>query len=160
MDGYEFNALARVTSWFVNEVTAEDETGDLVLQSIYDRNWNIEDRYNCLLTNTLVGEDNNGSDGWTVWRNSVGSGESTYKVGLNHMMQTASESLNGTMLNLMDLDEYINLEAPYWNQSMNKELTVNNRLYFTANEYCTSSVYFTWLMIFNMEMCEQRGIDV
>ena len=54
MGGYEFNALARVTSWFVNEVTAEDETGDLVLQSIYDRNWNIEDRYNCMLTNTLI----------------------------------------------------------------------------------------------------------
>ena len=76
------------------------------------------------------------------------------------MMETANESLNGTMLNLLDLDDYINFESDYWNQSMNKELTVNNRLYFTANEYCTSSVYFTWLMIFNMEMCNQRGIDV
>ena len=155
MDGYSFNALARVTSWFVNEVTAEDETGDLVLQSIYDRNFNVEERYNCVLENTLIAENE-----WTTWSNSVTSGENAYKVSLNHMLQTAGESLNGTMLNLLDLDEYINFEADYWNQSMNKELTINDRLYFTANEYCTSSVYFTWLMIFNMEMCEARGIDV
>ena len=157
MDGYVFNVLARVTSWFANEVTAEDETGDLVLQSIYDRNFNIEERYNCILESTFMDE---GKSGWTIWQTSVNSGENAYKASLNHMMDTATEALNGSMLNLLDLGDYVNLDASYWNQSMNKELIINNRLYFTANEYCTSSVYFTWLMIFNMEMADQKGIDV
>ena len=74
-------------------------------------------------------------------------------------MTTASESLNGSMLNLKLLPN-VNLEADYWNQSMNKEMTVGGKLYFTANEFCTSSFYFTWLMIFNMKMCEEREIDV
>ena len=154
MDGYTFEALARVTEWFANEVTAEPDTGDQVLQSIYDRNTFVETRYNCILTQTLISESE-----WTTWQNSVKAGESIYKVGLNHMMQTATEALNGTMLNLKELPK-IKFDGNWWNQSMNKELTLNNKLYFTANEYCTSSVYFTWLMIFNMDLCSEKGIDV
>ena len=54
----------------------------------------------------------------------------------------------------------INLEGEWWNQSLNRELTINGKLYFTANQYCTSSVYFTWLMIFNMAKCQEKNIDV
>ena len=157
MQGYTFEALARETEWFSNEVTAEDGTGDQILQAVYDRNWAVEEKYNCIMSQTFITEDHTVS--WPIWRNSVSSGESIYKYSLNHMMQTAQESLNGTMLNLRVLP-HINLEAEYWNQSMNKELTIGNKLYFTANEFCTSSVYFTWLMIFNMKMAEERDIDV
>ena len=154
MQGFTFEALARVTEWFANEVTAEDGTGDQILQAVYDRNWEVEEKYNCMMSQTFIDENE-----WTTWRNSVSSGEGTFKYSLNHMMQTASEALSGTMLNLKTLP-YVNLEAAYWNQSMNKELTIGNKLYFTANEFCTSSVYFTWLMIFNMRMCQERDIDV
>ncbi len=154
MDGYEFTALARQTSWFANEVTAEPDTGDQILQAVYDRNWAVEEKYNCLMSQAFIGENE-----WTTWQTSVKAGDNAYKYGLNHMMQTATEALTGTMLNLKLLPN-VNLEADYWNQSMNKEMTIANKLYFTANEFCTSSVYFTWLMIFNMEMCAERGIDV
>ncbi len=155
MKGYEFHALARELQWFVNEVTAEPDTGDHMLQAIYDRNWEVQKKYNCVMTQTIIPM----SDEFGTWRRSVGAGESIYKYGLAHMMETAGESLNGSMLNLKTLP-HINLEAEYWNQTMNKELTIGDRLYFTANEYCTSSVYYTWLMIFNMQLCAERGIDV
>ena len=154
MGGYEFTALARETSWFANEVYAEPDTGDQILQAVYDRNWAVEEKYNCLMSQAFIGENE-----WTTWQTSVKAGDNAYKYGLNHMMQTATEALTGSMLNLKLLPG-VNLEADYWNQSMNKELTIANKLYFTANEFCTSSVYFTWLMIFNMEMCAERNIDV
>ena len=154
MDGYELTALARETSWFANEVYAEPDTGDQILQAVYDRNWAIEEKYNCILNQAFIPESD-----LTTWGISVKAGDNAYQYGLQHMMETAKESLNGTMLNLKLLPN-VNLEADYWNQSMNEEMTVANKIYFTANEFCTSSVYFTWLMIFNMEMCAERNIDV
>jgi len=153
MDGYTFTALARTTDWFADEVTAEDGTGDLILQEIYDRNDRIQNRFNCIIDHAFIQENE-----WTTWQTSVTSGANEYKYSLNHMMQTATESLTGTMLNLNELP-HLDLYAPWWNQSANSDLNIGGKLYFTSNEFCTSSIYLTWIMIFNMDMVAEREIE-
>ena len=158
MQGYEFNVLCREGPMFMMEATAEDGTGDQVAQAVFNRNKYVEDRFNCLLTNTPQTESNEGTL-TSTWNKSVTTGENIYKLGLGHMMYTATECLNGTMLNLTELP-YVDLEQPYWHRSMINAAMVNGKLYFTASDYCTSSVYYTYVMIFNMLKCQEIDVDV
>jgi hypothetical protein len=158
MQGYEFTVLCRENTVFLREATADSDTGDQVDQAVYDRNFYVEDRYNCLLLTAPVTEEP--QDTLTkTYNKSVSVGENAYQLALAHMMYTAGECLNGTMLNLKLLPA-IDLTKDYWHQSMNAAATVNDKIFFTASDYCTSSTYYTYVMTFNMDACEERGIDV
>ena len=158
MDGYTMTILCRENVMFLQEAIAEQGTGDQVTQAIFDRNDYIEGRFNCIIDAYAVSEENE-STLTTTFNKSVSAGSMDYTMALGHMMYTATECLNGTMLDLKSLP-YVNIERDYWHQSMNDAVEVNNRIYFTASDFCTSSTYYTWLMVFNMEQCEERDIDV
>ena len=158
MQAYTMTVLCRENVMFLQEAYAEDGTGDQVTQSIYDRNYYIENRFNCFLTYEPVSEEDEGTLTKT-FNKAVASGTQAYTLALGHMMYTANECLNGTMLDIKSLP-YVNLDREYWHQSMNEAIEVNNKIYFTASDYCTSSTYYTWLMIFNMTTCAEKGIDV
>jgi hypothetical protein len=158
MQGYEFTVLCRENTVFLREATADSDTGDQVDQAVYDRNFYVEDRYNCFLMTAPVTESPE-STLTSTYNKSVSVGENAYQLALGHMMYTASECLNGTMLNLKLLPS-IDLTKDYWHQSMNDAATINNKIFFTASDYCTSSTYYTYVMTFNMDACEERGIDV
>ena len=158
MMGYEFNILCRENVMFLQEAIADDGTGDQVKQAIYDRNFFVEEEYDCYITANGVTEADEGTLTRT-WNLSITSGESIYKMGLAHMMYTGTEALNGTMLDLKTLP-YVNMDKPYWHKSMQEAIEVNNKVYFTASDLCTSSIYYTWHMVFNMEDCDARNIDI
>ena len=158
MDGYEFVILCRENVMFFQEATAEDGTGDQISQAIYDRNYYVENEYDCIISAVGVTEAPE-STLTATWNKSVSSGESIYKLGLGHMMYTGSEALNGTMLDLKSLP-YIDMDQPYWHKSMQEAIEVNNKVYFTASDFCTSSIYYTWHMVFNMDDCVERDIDI
>ena len=57
MQGYEFTVLCRENTVFLREASADNDTGDQVDQAVYDRNFYVEDRYNCLLLTAPVTEE-------------------------------------------------------------------------------------------------------
>ena len=157
MQGYEFTVLCRENTVFLREASADNDTGDQVDQAVYDRNFYVEDRYNCFLMTAPVTESPE-STLTSTYNKSVSVGENAYQLALGHMMYTASECLNGTMLNLKILPS-VDLKKDYWHQSMNDAATINNKIFFTASDYCTYSTYYTYVMTFNMDACQERGID-
>lgn len=158
MDGYEFVILCRENVMFFQEATAEDGTGDQISQAIYDRNYFVENEYDCIISALGVTESPE-STLTATWNRSVTAGESMYKLGLGHMMYTGTEALNGSMLDLKSLP-YVNMDNPYWHKSMQEAVEVNGKVYFTASDFCTSSIYYTWHMVFNMDDCNERDIDI
>ena len=158
LDGFEFTILCRSTDVLYQEITAETSSGDQVDIAVYNRNEAVKSRFNCKLNVTGVSE----SPARTLmetFRKSVISGASEYHLCLDHMMYTASESLNGTMYNWNDLT-HVDLSRPWWHQSLINEASFGDKLMYCASDYCLSSTYFTWLMIFNTVMCREHNIDV
>lgn len=158
MNELSFDILCRNTDVLYREAYVEELTNDPVSDEIYKRNKWVEARFNCTL-NVLGVTESPATTLMTKFRNSVSNGDHEFDLCLDHMMYVAAESLKGTMYDWTDL-KYTNFEKPWWHKSLLNEAKYANSVYFAASDYCISSVYFTWLMIFNKTLCENNHIDV
>ncbi len=67
-------------------------------------------------------------------------------------------SSQGMLANLKDIDG-LNLEASWWSQSMNKEFTINNKLYTTTGPIAFSYYYSPRIIAYNLRLADEYGLD-
>ena len=134
---------------------AEEETGDLVNDAIFQRNLAIEERYNLEFD---MFEAESGA-GVAQIRNFVMSGDTTY-----HLYQSTQHNgmpamiLNDYFVNWNDLDA-VKLENPYWNSKGVKNLGFNDRIYVMGGDLNLVTYNSTNSIFFNQKLFDDLGID-
>ena len=136
--------------WTRGEISVEKLTGDAVNDAIYERNKAVESRLNIQINSLLE----NTSDSALVINKvatAVKAGTGEYDIMAGTAYHAASESLNGTFVNLLST-EYLDLEQPYWTQGYNEAMEYNG-MQFSALGHMLLSVYrFAFVTVFNKNL--------
>ncbi len=130
-----------------------DENASAIDFALFERDSIVRERYGIHILYTPV----TARFAVDMMRRSVISGDNTYNVFLyqaQELMSIATESCLQDLNNVANLD----LSQQWWNQSLNSNLTINNKLFCTAGQY--SQWYFgaPVCMAYNKSIAADNGI--
>ncbi|MBQ3636775.1 MAG: hypothetical protein II953_00295, partial [Clostridia bacterium] len=151
--GRIYTVLYRDEAEHLREITAEELTGDVINDAVFNRTVNLQKRFNMELGLLPVSEGNLNN----TFSNAVSAGDRSFDVGFQHMIFTASLAAAGVTLNWYSMP-HLNFEKPWWTSSV-RELTVNGIMYVTASDYCMNTFEMTWCLIFNKQMMTDLMIE-
>ncbi|MBQ8641352.1 MAG: hypothetical protein IJ480_03975 [Clostridia bacterium] len=156
LEGYSFRVYTRDTDHHIKEVYALELTGEVVNDAVYQRNLNVEEKYNVQLEAVEVTEDPE-STMMNEFSRIVMAGEDAFDVALMHTVHAGSVAISGVAYNWNDVP-YVDFEKPWWNSVIAEELNFNNMLFLAVSDYCISAIDYTWAMLYNRDMAEDNGI--
>ena len=134
---------------------AEEETGDLVNDAIFQRNLAIEEKYN-LVFDMFEAEPSVGPE---QIRTFIMSGDQTYQLYLSiqHGAMPAM-ILNDYFVNWNEL-EALKLENPYWNPKGVDKISFNDKIYVMRGDLNLKGYNSTNSIFFNQKLFDDLGID-
>ena len=156
--GYTFrilNAADGNVGFLMTQLFAESETGEALNDAIFRRNRRIEE----LLGINIIQIDGPGPAGVRDrMRTSVQAGSDDFCMGMMQPIQALPLAQEG-MLVMIDTIPYIDLSAPWWDQDMNRDLSIGNRIFFTASDFGFTQYSATIPIFFNMDLHADLGLD-
>ncbi len=134
---------------------AEEETGDLVNDAVFQRNLAIEERYN-LDFEMVEAEPNAGAN---QIRTFIVSGDQTYQLYLSTQHGgMPGMILNDYFVNWNELDA-LKLENPYWNPKGVDKISFNDKYYVMRGDLNLKGYNSTNAIFFNQKLFDDLGID-
>ncbi|MCL2517596.1 MAG: hypothetical protein FWF15_03435 [Oscillospiraceae bacterium] len=150
-NGKEYRVLGRVNktySQFTNfEIYAESMNGEIINDAVYERNSVIEEKYNVVITNDVF---ENPED---ILKKSVSSGEDVYDLAFIYIQNVGPLAQTGNFYDLNSL-KYLDFNKPWWNIEINKEISIEKRLYFATGDYNMMDKHRTIIMLYNKNLAE------
>ncbi len=158
-DGTEVNIFCW-ESWDPGEIFVEEDTGDLVVSAVYNRNLTVEERLDVKL-NFHMQPRNDAAYG-SLLKNTISqqntSGDGTYDLAGCYGMRVGAAAVEGLWLNLYDAT-YVDLGKPWYYDSATQAGTLKNGYsFFFAGDISfnalarMSGVYFNRDMIVNYSL--------
>lgn len=154
-EGREFHVLGKETSnWSFNtfEVYAESTNGEILNDTIFERNMTVENKYNVKIGYTAV------EDTSAELRKAVLASDSTYDLSFNWSVDIGSLAADGLMYNLHDL-KYVDFSQPWWNQAANETLTISGKLYFTTSDFLLHDKLRSYIVIYNADLAKAHQLE-
>jgi len=126
-NGRVFSILAREP--MLEEFYSEEETGDVINDSVYKRNITVEDTFGVKI-NVII---NPGDWNESTIKKSVMAGDGAYELVDNYAAWVGSLVTSGLYLNLLDIP-HLRLTEQWWSQHAVDELTVNGKLFVVPGD--------------------------
>lgn len=154
---YEFTFLTissgiNSTTRFTDEIFVEEEDGDIINDSVYQRNQLVNEKYN--VTIAAMPEELP-SD---VARAAILAGDNIFDV----MNLYKSESIvllpDGLLADWNDLP-YCDYTAPWWNRHCIEKLTIGDMLPFMSGSILISEIDDTLAMVYNKALADEYNIS-
>ena len=153
--GEEFSILNGSTTWgFYHYIDHETQTGDMLDDAVFDRNRDLEERFNFKMK---VTEDDIMKLTEKI-RTSLMAGDSEWDVIFNGATYNGSLVTEGMYYNLADIPEF-RLDEPWWEQSVIEEATINDAIYFAMTDFTLFGIESAWCVFFNEDMLSDLGLD-
>ncbi len=152
--GAKFNVLApNNMSVYQQYFFAEEQNGDQMNDAIYNRQIAVEDYLNVDIELIVGGGINEIAS--TVEK-SVLASDDAYQLVLSHGMRNVPEMVTGDLLYDWYEFEDVNLDADYWNQSCNENISFGGKLYYTNSDFMIVSPVS---IFFNKDMITDFGLE-
>jgi ABC-type sugar transport system, periplasmic component len=136
------------------EIIAPEETGDVVIDAIYNRQIKVEERLNVKIEPIYVNQDIHGGDQINSRiRKAVLAGSDDYDIAANHMSQYTPLILEGAFLNLNKLD-YLDFDQPWWSASFKEKISVDGKLYFAVGDIALTMIKAMYTQFINLDLFE------
>lgn len=137
---------------------AEEETGELLNDAVYQRNLIIEDRFEVELETILHGY---GSDFVTNLNTLITADDSTCDVAMG--MNNMSTGITGLVYNGSFVDwnllEYVDLSMPWWDQNVLRDLCFGDKVFTMTGDMHPSTLGNTRVLLFNKNMFTDMGYE-
>lgn len=158
-NGYEFVVLMTNLNADTNIVRdfAEPQGESVVDEALYRRNEIAMSKLNIKITGITDYKSTN--SGVAMIRRANTSGDTDYNMGI---ISTYDCGTLTTSDDLRDLNEYgyLDLSQSWWDQNMNRDVTVNNRLHFTTGDISLVTTIAMYNMVFNKTMFRENGWEM
>ena len=139
------------TQW---EWDAEDYTGELLDDAIYDRKLETEERVGISLEFIKEpGEWENRNNFINKLAASVMSGAKAYDLVSQYTPAAAIGTMQGLYLNLNDI-EHLNTKSPWWPGDIVESSSINGNLYFTTGDITPTLIRNMGAIMANLDMVE------
>ncbi|MCL2815313.1 MAG: ABC transporter substrate-binding protein [Oscillospiraceae bacterium] len=156
-NGEKFNMLTTTDLPTVHTIIyVEEETGDTINDAIYRANSAVESRFDLVFDCNILGSFN---DTEGELKKSVLAGDNTYDYVVIHDRFALNLATEGRFFYTINELPHIDLDKPYWDKDMQKQLTIGNTLYFTYGANMLSVYGFTSVLVFNKDMVRDNGIE-
>ena len=126
----------------------------VVNDAIYTRNRNMEEKYNFVIKETQVA----GGSVVSTIKNSVNAGSDDYDL-ISPQTQNAPSLATSNMLVDLNKVPYLNFDQPWWNKSVSRNFSVNDRLFFTTSDFTLSDKDNVAVVMYNKKLAEDLGVE-
>lgn len=128
-----------------------------VNEAIRERNNLVEENLGVTITEEYVYDSKRlNGDFYNKVRNDRMSGDSDYQVIVPCLYDGANLAVIGELL---DLNEIVDTEYPWWSQPMNEECTINGKLYFTLSDIGYITMSNVPALAFNQRWVEEYKLE-
>ena len=154
--GTEFHFLSRagtVVGYISTEISAEEETGEILNDMVFARNLSVEDRFDIKIIDT----PDTAPAG--VISSLILAGDPAYEVFVDHM-----ESMSGMVSKhyLQDMRDipYINLDMPWWNKEAMSSAAVLDQLYIGLSDILLNDKQRAYITIVSKDLMQKYDMEV
>lgn len=138
-----------------NEMDVEKTTNDTLYDAIYYRNVTVEERLGIEIKQISQAGHHNEQTTWNqTLRNAVLTKSGDFDTAAIYQAFGAALAFEGIYYNVLDLP-HINLDQPWWNQNMRKELTLFDNLYFLSGDITVTQSAYAVGTFFNKNLFEE-----
>lgn len=152
--GDEFHMLTRDMGLFYPYLDIEAETGNILDDTIYRRNRQLEERFNFLFEETIYTYAVEKND---YPRQFLLSGDTTFDLYTGRFLNLFNYASEGLIVPVGDIP-HIDPNQPYWDKKLYSDLEIANKHFFAIGDFNLSSADFTHVMLFNKAMAEDYNI--
>ena len=154
-DGYEFRIIAQSYDQRPNLPLSEEETGEVLNDSILRRDRATEDYLNIRIVNNPY---NDREEVARIIKTTVMSDENAYDLVINSVnIGLNTNILGGHLYDLSALDK-IDMSQPWWCQSVYGDFQVDGHYYFTSGCVSPFFFYMPGCIAYNQTVAERFGV--
>ncbi|MCL2158808.1 MAG: extracellular solute-binding protein [Oscillospiraceae bacterium] len=155
--GREFNVITVQTTderRMYDRFAPEEQNAEPIIDALYKRRLAIEERYNVAVNEIQVASP------WDTARKSILAGDLLYDLivaPISNMKDLASQSL----LSDIYTTPYISadLDKPWWDQRLKRDLSINGKLYFQAGNIVLRDKLRVSCLYFNKDMFKELDVE-
>jgi ABC-type glycerol-3-phosphate transport system substrate-binding protein len=142
------------------EDTGSENLSEKVNEAIKERNRLVEELLNIeIKENYILDPRRKNSEFANMVRTGVEAGFSDYQVVVPCIYDGATLAAGGYLYDLNNDIPHLNMSQPWWDQTFNEELTINNKLYFTVGDIGVINKSSTSALMFNKQLIEQYDLE-
>ena len=152
-DGYEFSFFTGSNVSTCPYIFTADEEDNAIDEAIYRRNLKIEDQYDIEIKEIREIKDSASGAGaaYMAISKAYDSNDALYDAAVASAYDCGTLASGGMLSDLRNYG-YLNLDKNWWDQAANEQLTIYDRMYFTAGDISYIDDNFTYAIVFNKEM--------
>ena len=141
------------TGSYLTLFDVEEQTGDVVFDTLYKRNRLIEDRFNMkfVCDEASIGENT------SLLKSLVMAGDASYDLIQCINRDAFSAGLDGYLMPLESLT-YLDLSKPYYSKDINEQLCINGKQLFAYSDECFQMFESALILTFNKRMTDDFGL--
>lgn len=132
------------------QIAPEEQTGEAVNDAFFERNSKIEELYGLNIKCVLP---ESGQDTGVLIKNAVMGGTTDYDAVVAPLYIFGLYLPDDLFIDLKSINNgYIHLEEAWWDQALQEQCSVNDKLFFVAGDALVEDDEATWAMFFNKQM--------
>ncbi len=142
-------------------VAYEELSGDLVEQSLFDRNSKVEDRLGLTLEFIRIDGDGGNIKAWNTYvGNSVSINAREFDIIAGYSISVAKNASSGYLFNMLDGEcEYLNFEQPWWSELLLEQATFGNNLYFASGDISRNALEMMYVCFVNTNLLSEYQLE-
>ncbi len=145
------------------EFNVEYETlsGDIVEQSLYDRNSKVEERLALKLNFIRINGNGSNIKSWNTYvGNSVSISAKEFDILAGYSISIAKNASSGYLYNMLDPEcEYLNFEKPWWSELLLKQATFGDNLYFASGDISRNALEMMYVCFVNTLLLNEYNLQ-
>ncbi len=153
--GEKLNILAIDWGMYANVFFADEATGDVMNDAIYERQIKTEEYLNIDFTRTVVPQAQY-KELSSMVETAVMAGDDTYQLALTHVIAGVADMALGNMLYDWNNLEYVDFSKDYWNKNCNDALALNGKQFYTISDFMIPDPNG---ILFNKDMIESYKLE-
>ena len=135
-----------------NEMDVESTTTDTLFDAIYYRNSTVEKRLNVKIEQIGQAGTFSKSDDWnSTLRNAVLTKSGDFDAAAIYASTGSALAVEGLYYNVLDLP-HVNLDKPWWNQTIRNELTLFDTLYYLGGDIAITEITNGMTLFYNKNL--------
>lgn len=155
--GYAFTIYLRSDEGYHEDFVAEEATGEIINDAVYNRNRAVEDRFNIKIGFKF--DDSGNTTYKTTAVQSILAGEDVNDVLALHGAFAFNYAKEGYLLDWNTALPYVNLEKPWWDKDFSENLNIGGKLFAMTGDLSHLSIGATFCLLFNKDLFKNYGID-
>lgn len=155
--GYEFNIYLRSEEGYNEDFVAEEVSGEIINDAVYNRNRAVEERFNVKIGYKY--DDSGNTTYKTTAVQSILAGEDVNDVLALHGAFAFNYAKEGYLLDWNANLPYVDLDQPWWDKDFADNLNIGGKLFAMTGDISHLSIGGTFCLFFNKDLFKNYDID-